>query len=98
MSDAPERLWIRPHTEAGLYWNESFGRDDAVEYVRADLFAELEAENERLGIPGAVKAALVGQELKIAELEAQVDRLMEIILNAKEVSIETPLIFGKANE
>lgn len=48
MSDAPERIWALPDFLGGTEraYTSPFGR--AVEYVRADRIAELEAEVARL--------------------------------------------------
>ena len=54
MTDAPEHLWLLPHDGEQRCWCDhpdpsGMGHEDeADEYVRADLVAALEAENQRL--------------------------------------------------
>lgn len=54
MSDAPERIWLLPHDGEQRCWCDhpdpsGMGHeDDADEYIRADLVASMQAENQRL--------------------------------------------------
>ncbi len=44
-----ERIWLQSDEEHGEpTWCEDKINDDDVEYIRADVYAQLETENERL--------------------------------------------------
>lgn len=54
MTDAPERIWLLPHDGEQRCWCDdpdpggTGHGDEAAAYVRADLVASMQAENQRL--------------------------------------------------
>lgn len=91
MSDAPERIWTGIKGTPGEDdWHEYLPEGGGIEYVHADLYAALEAENhelcatpfaDRVRENVAYREREAGLNNQIAALEAERDRLRAFILD-----------------
>ena len=71
MSDAPGRIWTRPYTDRGLYWEKDWPEVDQVEYIRADKVPWEEIEAAVKGIQPVAAWPLQALLRKILALREQ---------------------------